>query len=891
MPFLKINGITVKVTNASPRLDVVRKGRRGRSYSGQMRDGRRGRRRTWSMKSPCLVHSEALALTNLIWGTSHVFHFYDGLQAASGLNPVPGYSGITWQPSAGLGGDDIGYIQIAGSASSPSLSYDAQINDEYTILWHERDGGDWIGAALNDVGTGYLNGSPNSFVGGASTDVQLSIAGGVVSFSNSNATAIDVDQIVILPWRATASQMATWTAISDDAVWGPGPALLMSGDMFTEDCVYGYGRVNEVKRIQFASINNGAEVSFEIDEVDETYLRGVFPDCVPVAPAPTLTGAWLEPMVLETTDLTIGNIADKGPGAPSSPITITGKPTTEWGCLVNRNPSGEVVWAHTFTAVGGLARSFLSSTATKAGQTYGLVCGWCEADSMNIQESDGTAITTLTRPAEYTVSSVNNPWGWAASFDLTTGALNWAQVGAFDDTCTQNAHRYRPQHLVFGGPTGDDLMMVVDIQTRENAASDVPNPTWGTGTVATFGPINSANIGAAALASQWIVQIDPTTGDPVSTTSHVANYNDDAANFGATVNRSSIGETVVNRSNLIWNPTTALWYLSANFSCEGDLGIVGTYIGKGKTGEFQTRNVVDFGGDNTVKAYVCTYDSTLEPQNAVTLAADTVSLGNSFYAYNHEVHLVPDGSGDVFWGFQNMANGTPINLERDGVLGNYGGGQYSVVDPSANNSVTVRLNTSLEVVWESSAFASAYSSVGKGHSVNMAPVPNDSTKMLAAVTTWNLNTAANNPTSLYGSANVSFDRKQTFVAAFDIATGAFVDEREMERAQNDDKMQILSMRTATSGPDNGITFALVVMSTDTNTTVQGFYDTAGVRQYNTADYWNSNSAVYTASVGGAVHLVAFDADGELLPGRCCPLSAIQDGNNLFNFWAGDISLY
>ena len=30
------------------------------------------------------------------------------------------------------------------------------------------------------------------------------------------------------------------------------------------------------------------------------------------SPVVPLTGAWLEPMVLETTDLTIGNLSDKG---------------------------------------------------------------------------------------------------------------------------------------------------------------------------------------------------------------------------------------------------------------------------------------------------------------------------------------------------------------------------------------------------------------------------------------------------------------------------------------------------------------------------------------------------------------------------------------------------
>jgi hypothetical protein len=845
-------------------------------------------------------------------GRGDVIYFRDGVQGSAGTMPKEMGDGAAFDLS--LAGPFTGYQGggLVGDDPSAYLIYDYQLgndwdlNTNWTVMWFEYNLGDstWHRTALRSDGKFVFDGVQDDdrweLGNGLNMEWEFSVFDGQLRMEAVGGDGGVLHHVVVLPCIASDTVITAFMNMT--VPWGPLPMLYVTGDAITTSHEYMFGsNVRESwVRADFGDglglISNNLTIDFDISFVpsgwyqDATVPTQGTTTCAPEVPTAELTGAWLEPMVLETTDLTIGNISDKGPGAPTSPITITGAPTTEWSCLVNRSPSGDVVWAHKFIPVGGNVRAFISNTATKAGQTYGLVCGWCESVTLDISQSDGTLITTLSRPAEYTSSAVNTAWGWAASFDLTTGALNWAQVGTFDDTCTSNLTRLRAQHLVFGGSTGEDLMMVVDARTVENASSDVPNPQWGTGTVAVMENINSANVGAGFVSTQWIVQIDPTTGDPVSTTSHVANFNDDAPVFG-TVNRGSVGETFINRSNLLWNPTTSLWYLSANYSAHGGLGVVGTYIGKGKTGEFQTRNTDEFGGSGSVKAYICTYDATLEPQNAVTLACDVVTNGNNDYAYNHEVHLVPDGSGDVFWGWQNMAGSPAVNLQRNGVLGNYGGGQYSVTDAKTNNSVTVRLDTNLEVVWESTAFSSAYIALGRGHSINMLPVPNDSTKMLAAVTTWNVNADANEPTSLYGSANVSFDRKQTFVAAFDIATGAFVDEREMERAQSDDKMQILSMQTATSGPDNGITFALVVMSTDTNTTVQGFYDTAGVRQYTTSDYWNANGAVYTASVGGAVHLVAFDADGELLPGRCCPLSAIQDGNNLFNYWAGDISLY
>jgi hypothetical protein len=834
------------------------------------------------------VHSEALALTNLVWGTSHVVHFGDGLQAASGLNPVPGYSGVSWVPSAGLGGEDIGYIQLAGSASSPSLEYDAQLNDEWTILWHERDGGDWVGAGLTDSGTGYLNGVSNLFVGGASTDVQLSVAGGVAEFGNANASAIDVDQIVILPWRATAAQLAVWTA-AQDVLWGPGPALLMSGDMFTEDCVYGYGRVTEVKRVQFSGLNNGAEVSFEIDEIDPTYLRGVFPDCLPATPVVPLTGAIAEAYVFESSAVTLGDVSERGASAPTSPTTITGMPTTEWGLVCGRSPSGDVLWANTIEGVGGSNRAFVIDTAAQPGGGYVVASGWAIASTVEIRDSGGSLLSTLTRPAEITGSLTSVSWGFVVSFDGTTGAVNWTQLFGFDDTANSNSTVCRPGCLSFGGPSGDQLALVTWTRTTRNASLAVPNPTYGTSTVVTQNPINAAGIGAGLLSTQWVILIDPLTGEPISSSSHVANYNDDAPTSG-TFTRSSVGQANQNRSNVVWSDASQLWYLSANASARGDFGITGIYIGKGKTGEFQTRNFDEFSGAGSVKAYVCTYNSNLEPVNAVTLAANPVSAANSRFSYNQRVSIVPDGSGDILWGIQNMSPLTAgLNLERNGTDGNYGGGTYALSNSDPNDSLIFRMSSTLDVVWEATAFGSPFAGLGLGHSIDMTPVPNDSSKMLSLISTWS-NAPFTDTVSLFGGPNLTFGDKMSGVAGFNLSTGAFVDQRELRRAANGDIMRALVLKTAESGPDQGITFALVHMSNDLNTTNQGFYDTAGARQYTTSDFWNSNGAVYSQINSGAIHLLAYDANGELLPSRCCPLIAIQTGSVALNQWAASISL-
>lgn len=295
MAFLTVNGYTIPIASATPRKNFSRKGARGRSVKGQLRDGRRGRRRIWSMNTPPLEPLEGEAIENLIWGKAHVAHFFDGLNAETGLNPKPGFSGVSLSMSVGLG-LETGYLEIAGSGSSPLIEYDAQLDDEWTILWHEGTG-TWEGGALRDDGTGYLAGVQDNNAGSTSTDVQISVSGGVLSVSNANASTVNLDQLVVLPWRASVGMLAFWTGITSDALWGRAPVLAIGGDVIQEEKIYAYGQVSSANFVQFSAssawVNNGVSVDFEILEAEETFRRGIVePDSVVVADVPFEVGEW-----------------------------------------------------------------------------------------------------------------------------------------------------------------------------------------------------------------------------------------------------------------------------------------------------------------------------------------------------------------------------------------------------------------------------------------------------------------------------------------------------------------------------------------------------------------------------------------------------------------------
>jgi len=608
---------------------------------------------------------------------------------------------------------------------------------------------------------------------------------------------------------------------------------------------------------------------------------------------PTLNGGFLMTGYLETTEITIGNFSDKGAGAPSSPIVISGMPTTEWGYVVNYNPDGDAVWVRTFEGINSPVaashnRCFTTKIVHRAGDSAAYFTWWSAAEDVEVRDEAGVLLTTYNRPPNSGPGTLRWWWGGVTSIDVETGTINWTTIADWNSPVAATGEiDLRPMTLAFGGPDEDELVVGYYMSTQ-SATAPVPVPVFGSGTQAVHPTIDYARVTGSRVAGPWLVKINTSNGDALAADAQVANFNDDIASAG-TPNRGFGPGHQYNIFNIVWNPVNQLWYMSANHSGYASLGVNGHIIGRTKAGEIPTRGTDNFGGNSSVKPYVCTYDADFEPQNVVTLVCSPLSSGNNRFCQPHSVFLAEDGSGDVLWGWQNMSANPAINLQREGILGNYGSGPYIPTNTNANDSICVRLDNDLEVVWEQSSFANIDATGGSGHSVQMTPVPNEPANMMAMVSTQGLNSNPNVPdTRMFGATVIDavvFDLRQSFFTKFNLATGLFVDTRELERAQNSDKMVAISPIVTASGPLSGKLFAAVAMSNDLVTTAQGFYDSSGTRQYNTSDYWNSNGAVYPQSTSGAVHLAAYDENGELDPTNCYPLISMSAGAATLNQWA------
>ena len=130
-------------------------GRRDRAFRRAIRDQRRGMRRQWDVELVVLDPGIADAVIAAIQGQGHFFDLRDGLQASTGLMPLPGGgSSVQLHPQSwGYAGRGVARIQ---SVSEPlAIRYDAQLGAQWTVLWRSWSGMAWHGYAKVSSGVGY----------------------------------------------------------------------------------------------------------------------------------------------------------------------------------------------------------------------------------------------------------------------------------------------------------------------------------------------------------------------------------------------------------------------------------------------------------------------------------------------------------------------------------------------------------------------------------------------------------------------------------------------------------------------------------------------------------------------------------------------------------------
>lgn len=277
MPFLQLNGWTIPVAVVSSRKNWRQAGgSSSRTTRGALLDPKRNLRRIWEFQTIALEPQDAEGLVRLVSGEGHYFDFYDGLQASTGLQPsaAPPAGSRLYPASAGKNNS-------AGLLSLPSSGFLFRVDPqtkEWTVILSRLAGSSWVTGALRDDGIGYENGAQSQTWGKQSSGgVYFLPSGGALEVWSAVAPG-SVDDLIVLPWRASVSQMAAWTA-SDAPRFGPLPVLRAQGDMAEggrqEQDIFVVGEVISTEIAQMATqngwVNNGRVVTFQIGEVDPVF--------------------------------------------------------------------------------------------------------------------------------------------------------------------------------------------------------------------------------------------------------------------------------------------------------------------------------------------------------------------------------------------------------------------------------------------------------------------------------------------------------------------------------------------------------------------------------------------------------------------------------------------
>ena len=367
MAFLRINGWTVPVFDATPVRKHDRQGRRGRSFRGQARDARRHVRRSWRCRACFLDHGDAVALERLLLGEGHLIDFARGVEASTSLMPAPGYGQSVRLLPSSWGAYGRGLASIDDAATGTILAYDAQVGDDWTVLVRRLDGAsqEFIGYAQRSDGTSYVDGAASATFGMPSTAggeaFRFVVRGGVVELvKDGSASSEQIDDLVILPWVATDGQLAAWTSRTADVPkWGQMPVLRVDGNMVDEGgrtrlavgAVTGIDIVQGLSRIDgLGWVNNARVVSFTLDEVDPICVREIEDDEQETPVPPGAPIAWYDAGNIDgrrnaetAQGATVGDWYDRGSRSENIGSAGTNRPTLQMIPTTTRLKNGPAV--------------------------------------------------------------------------------------------------------------------------------------------------------------------------------------------------------------------------------------------------------------------------------------------------------------------------------------------------------------------------------------------------------------------------------------------------------------------------------------------------------------------------------------------------------------------
>lgn len=224
----KINIGSIVATAEEPKGERREVGDTAQSTNGALRLTRQALKRNLVLRTVPLTIATAYAWECLLTGEGEVWSFDSSLYGSKGTGPSANVGCTAPASSPKYGAGRLSVPATTGSISYPFASSYGSTADWTVLVWRSTNGGSsWTHHVIRSDGSKWVNG-----VTSVAATTWLSVSSGTATIANTTGSAVEYDDLVVLPFAVPDAWPADVYAAG--AAFPPLPYIDITGDLVPE---------------------------------------------------------------------------------------------------------------------------------------------------------------------------------------------------------------------------------------------------------------------------------------------------------------------------------------------------------------------------------------------------------------------------------------------------------------------------------------------------------------------------------------------------------------------------------------------------------------------------------------------------------------------------------